>query len=73
MLREIAVGAVVGMVVLGLPLAACTSGGLSPSVRCQLDALKVLPSDPMMVTVRDAIDVAQRIRECKRAHPDAGQ
>jgi hypothetical protein len=72
MLREIAAGALVGMVVLGLPLA-CTNGGLSPSVRCQLDALKVLPSDPMMVTVRDAIDVAQRIRECKRAHPDAGQ
>jgi len=71
MLREIALGVVIGMVVLGLPLAC--GGGLSPLVRCQLDALKVLPDDPGMVTVYDAVDIVGRLRACRRADSDGGR
>jgi hypothetical protein len=47
-------------------------GGVSAAIQCRLDALKVLPADPLNATVYDAVDVIQRIRACKRAHPDAG-
>jgi hypothetical protein len=67
MLREIALGALIGMCALGLPLA-CTSGKLPELVRCQLSALEVLPDDPRMVTVMDAIDVVERVRACHVAH-----
>jgi hypothetical protein len=45
---------------------------VSAAIRCRLDALKVLPEDPLNATVYDAVDVIQRIRACKAAHPDAG-
>lgn len=67
MLREIALGAVVGMCVLGLPLA-CTSGRLPELVRCQLSALEILPNDPKMATIYDAIDVIERVRACHAEH-----
>ena len=52
----------------------CTaSGQLTPVMQCKLDALKVLPSDPLNATVYDAVDVIQRVRACSRSHPpDAG-
>ena len=51
----------------------CTAGGqLTPRMQCRLDALKVLPSDPLNATVYDAVDVIQRVRACDRSHPDAG-
>lgn len=71
MLREIAFGVVIVMVALGLPLA-CGGAGVSPLVRCQLEALKILPADPDMVTVFDAVDVTQRLRECRRVARDGG-
>jgi hypothetical protein len=70
MLREIAAGMVIGLVVFGW-LVAC-AGGLSPLVRCKLEALRVLPDDPGMVTVYDAIDVAERVRACHREAADGG-
>jgi hypothetical protein len=63
-LQQIALGCVVGMIALGVPMACTSSGGLSPVVRCQLDALKVLPEDPLQATVHDAVDVIQRVRAC---------
>ena len=65
MLREIAVGVVVGLVVLGFP-AACAGGGLSPLLRCKLEALRVLPDDPLRATVYDAVDVIERVQACHR-------
>ncbi|HET8957338.1 MAG TPA: hypothetical protein VFM95_02660 [Microcella sp.] len=66
-MRDLALGALIGMCVLALPLA-CTSGRLPELVRCQLEALKVLPDDPYLVTVMDAIDVVERVRACHAAH-----
>lgn len=66
-LQQIALGVVLGLVALGVPMACTASGGLSPAVRCQLDALKVLPEDPMQATVYDAVDVIRRVRACKAA------
>jgi hypothetical protein len=71
MLREIALGMVIGMCALGLPMA-CTSGRLPELVRCQLSALEILPDDPKMATVYDAADVILRIRACHAEH-DAGE
>lgn len=69
MLREILVGLVLGAVVLG-PFAC--GGGVPAVVRCKLQALEVLPDDPGMVTIYDAIDVIERVRACRRLGPDGG-
>jgi hypothetical protein len=65
-LRQIALGMVIGVIALGIPVA-CAGGQLSPLVRCKLEALKVLPADPMNATVYDAVDVIQRVRACHQA------
>jgi hypothetical protein len=70
MLREIAAGLVIGLVVFGV-LVGCLGGGLSPLVRCKLDALRVLPEDPMQATAYDAVDLIERLRACHR-EADAG-
>ncbi len=50
----------------------CGQSAVTPQlVRCQLDALKVLPEDPKQVTVADALDLVGRIRAC-RMPADAG-
>lgn len=68
--------AVVGSVVsalLGLAWACSGSQQSSALVRCQLDALKVLPEDVGMITVYDAIDIYERVHACHRQHTaDAG-
>jgi hypothetical protein len=71
MLREIALGVVVGMVALGLPLA-CGGAGVTPLVRCKLEALRILPDDPAMVTVYDVADIVERVRACRRTESDGG-
>lgn len=71
MLREIAVGVVVGFIGLGLALACSAPGQLTPLARCQLEALRVLPDDPEMVTVFDGVDIVRRLHACKHAR-DAG-
>ena len=71
MLREIAAGVVIGVGVFSL-LVACMGGGLSPLVRCKLDALAVLPDDPMQATAYDAVDVIERLKACHRAESDGG-
>jgi hypothetical protein len=68
MLREIAAGTVLVFVLLGL---ACSSG-LPPVVRCKLEAVRVLPDDPMQATVYDAVDVIERLRACHRLEADGG-
>lgn len=71
MLREIAAGLVIGLIVFGW-LTACLGGSLPPLVRCKLEALKVLPEDENMITVGDARDVYRRIRACHQQQTDGG-
>jgi hypothetical protein len=70
MLREIAAGTVLGLLLFCLSQAACA--GLPPVVRCKLDALKVLPEDENMITVGDALDVYRRVRACHHLEADGG-
>ena len=72
-LQQIAVGCVLGMIALGVPMACTASGGLTPFVRCQLDALEVLPKDVGQVTVMDAIDIYERVHRCRAEAGDAGR
>jgi hypothetical protein len=65
MLREIAAGMV-------LVLSLACSSGLSPVVRCKLEAVRVLPDDPMQATVYDAADLVERLRACHRLEADGG-
>lgn len=71
MLREIAAGTLLGLGLFCVSQAAC-SEGLPPIVRCQLDALRVLPADENMITVGDARDVYRRVRACHRLEADGG-
>lgn len=70
-LAQVALGAVIALIAFGIPLA-CAGGALSPRLRCHLDALKVLPEDPLMATVYDAVDVIERVQACDRAATDGG-
>lgn len=48
-------------------------GAATPQlIQCKLDALKVLPEDPRMVTPYDAVDLVNRIKACHGESPDAG-
>lgn len=64
-LAQIAVGVAIALVVFGVPLA-CTSGTFNARWSCYARALEVLPEDPMMATVYDAVDVIRRKQECDR-------
>ncbi len=72
MLREIAAGLVIGLVVFGFLTACIAGGGLSPLARCKLDALDVLPDDPMQATALDAVDVIERLKACHRQADGGG-
>lgn len=73
--QQAILGAVICSVALGLHWACggATAQNLPAFVQCQLDALKVLPEDPNMVTVYDAADIVERVRSCRLSHPDAGR
>jgi hypothetical protein len=68
--RQIAFGVLISLAGFGGLAYGCAGGQLSPLVQCKLDALKVLPADPLKATVYDAIDVIERLQACHR--PDAG-
>lgn len=70
-LRQILLGSVLCLVTLG-PLVVACGGGLSPVVRCKLEALRVLPKDPLMVTIYDGVDVVERVNACDRMSADGG-
>lgn len=42
----------------------CSQPLTSARVRCELDAVRALPKDPLEATVYDAVDVIQRLRAC---------
>lgn len=66
-----AVACVVGLVAFLVPWS-CAGGQLTPVMQCRLAALEVLPEDPAMATVYDAVDVIERMLACKLEHADAG-
>jgi hypothetical protein len=48
-------------------------GAATPQlIQCKLDALKVLPHDPMQATFGDAVDLVDRINACEREAADGG-
>ena len=70
---QIALGAAIGLITFGLLLLTqgCGSSLTPQLVQCKLDALKILPDDPMHVTVFDAVDLVERIQAC-HAPADGG-
>jgi hypothetical protein len=62
----------VAFMALSLFLNGCSTMS-SALVQCKLDALKVLPDDPMRATVYDAVDVIERVRACHNDAADAGK
>lgn len=69
----VAAGAVAGAALIPWACGARQGEAQSALIRCRLDALKVLPEDPLAATVYDAIDVIERLKACKRRPaPDAG-
>ena len=74
--RQITVGAGISLLVFGtllLCLNGCGAGINSQVAQCKLDALRVLPDDPMMVTPYDAVDLIHRIKACDSGSADAGK
>lgn len=70
---QIAVGVAVSVIAIALPWACGVGANRLPAVvQCQLDALKVLPQDPMMATPYDLVDIVERVKACKRGESDAG-
>lgn len=70
-MRKVSIGVLIGIGAMWFAVA-CGVGGMSPLSRCKLDAIRVLPADPLQATVYDAIDVIERIRACHRAIKNDG-
>lgn len=67
MLKQIGFGFVVGFVLLR-GLAGC---GASVVAQCKLEAVRMLPEDPGLVTAYDVVDLVGRLKACHAG--DAGQ
>jgi hypothetical protein len=64
-IQDIAAGFVVGLCVLGtLAMPACGTAITPQLVQCKLEALRVLPADPKMATVYDAVEIIERVKAC---------
>jgi hypothetical protein len=62
-----------GFVLTVLVLVAIASGCGAPALlQCRVEAVKMLPDDPMQLTFGDVADLTQRLHACK-AQGDAGQ
>lgn len=71
--QHVAYGALLGLAIFGsLSLVAQGCATNSSVIACKLDALKVLPEDPRMVTPYDAVDLVKRLNECRAVSADAG-
>lgn len=66
-MNKFAIGALVGIGAMTVAVA-CGAGGLSPLARCKLAAIDaVLPDDVRQISIGDAIDIWQRVHDCKAA------
>lgn len=73
-IRQIAIGAGISLAAFALFNLLSTGCGASLSsavIACKLDALKILPDDPRMVTPYDAVDLINRLKACHNV-TDAG-
>jgi hypothetical protein len=73
-LSQIALGAAIGLLAFGAFVLCQGCGATNPQlVQCKLDALKILPDDPRMVTPYDGVDLINRLKACELAPSgDAG-
>lgn len=72
--KQIAIGAALSLLAFGalnLFLNGCGAAVTPQLVECKLNALKILPRDPMQVTFADGVDLVERLNACE-AGPDAG-
>lgn len=73
--QQAVLGVAISLASLAVAFGACGVGSsqrLPLVIQCQIDALKILPKDPAMATPYDAVDIINRIKECKRLGADAG-
>lgn len=73
-LKDMALGAVAGVALIGTLATPGCGAALTPQlVECKLDALRVLPKDPKMVTPYDLEDLVNRVNACEaQAAGDGG-
>jgi hypothetical protein len=69
MLKRAALASVVGLCVVR-GLAGCGAPAL---LQCRVEAVKMLPDDPMQLTFGDVADLTERLHACKAQDPDAGR
>jgi hypothetical protein len=55
----------IAFVLAALFLSGCAASQVPALVQCKLDALRVLPKDPMQVTFADGVDLVERIQACE--------
>lgn len=70
-LRQIGIGAALSLLAFGALLLSLNGCGSATTAQCKLNALKILPDDPKMVTPYDAEDLINRLKACE-AGPDGG-
>lgn len=60
--------------IIGMSLAASGCTGSQTKLQCQLDAVEQLPKPLDTTSVRDAVNLVARLRECEKpVSADAGQ
>jgi len=71
-LPHLALGALLGVAAMAIPLACGSGAQLSPRIRCQLQALEGLPANAGEINVYHALDALDRLRACGRVKPPPG-
>jgi len=67
---QIGIGAALALLAFGallLTLSGCGAALTPQLVECKLNALKILPKDPMQVTFADGVDLVERLNACEAA------
>jgi len=74
--KQIVIGAALSLLAFGalsVFLNGCGASVTPQLVECKLNALRILPKDPMQVTFADGVDLVERINACEReAAADGG-
>lgn len=67
-IQDIAVGFTISILALGtVTVPGCGTAVTPQLVQCKLEALRVLPADPKMVTPYDIEDLVHRLNTCRHA------
>jgi hypothetical protein len=77
-IQDIATGFAISITVLGTLAVPGCGGALPPKAvaaarlaECKLEAVRVLPADPGMITPYDLADVVERLQACRKAQQQA--